>query len=344
MQHGLFEKGDVVNSYKWLGHNGYGYTQLIAFHKDYIPGKEHFKHNLRNYAFPKIWYAKNAKAVLRFVEKFHNHHTCCYGVNPRPALFKNEKGNNRAAKEEDIQTVMNFFFDIDFTEKNPSDEQIAELRLFFFKTQPFFEDLDILMPMINFSGRGYHLVFSPEPILVREYPDIKQRLIEFLNRFKIEFNRDLNGLGAKLDNVMDLSRVVKIYGTKKPGYSRLSSFEGGKRIPDRKLKEYLLSLVLQQEEIADLHLPATKVIPKKFANLLNEDNVLRNLWEGTGKTKGDVSRTGYEFSLVKRCLIKGVTDIADLHAILALRPNGSIQAGSKGEQYIKITIANAIKE
>ena len=343
MDNKLYHIQDIEKSYQWLGHNGYGYTQLIAFHKDYKPGRQNYSDNIKKKALPKIWYAKQGVAVIRFVEKYHGDHTCCYGINPRPVILQNKNRYNRSAREDDILIITNIFFDIDFDSKAPSDEQIAALRLFLFKTEPYFESLGISMPLINFSGRGYHLLFSPAPISVEENPDIKKRLVHFLKLFREAFSGDIAELGASLDNVMDLSRVVKIYGTRKPGYSRISRFEGSLRIEDHNLKSHLLAMELTEDSASSEELLLHSSLPDKFSSLLRSDEVTQNLWNGQGKSKGDTSSSGYDFSLVKHCMRQGITDIADLATILALRSSGSVQTSSKDERYIRTTIANAIR-
>src|SRR3989339_1789474 len=98
----LFNASDVIQSYRWLGHQGQGYTELLALHPAYKQGKEHFEENKNNGAFPKIWYATSEKQVLAFLAKYHGTHMCCYGVNPRPNVLKNGKGFPRRAKDADM--------------------------------------------------------------------------------------------------------------------------------------------------------------------------------------------------------------------------------------------------
>lgn len=76
----LFNASDVIQSYKWLGHQDNGYTELLAIHPAYKQGKENYEHNLKNKAFPKIWYAKSEKQILAFLSKYHGSHLCCYGI------------------------------------------------------------------------------------------------------------------------------------------------------------------------------------------------------------------------------------------------------------------------
>lgn len=339
-----YDTETIVRSFKWLGHMGHGWTELIAFHRNYEPNKEHWQENLEKKRLPKIWYTRNAKAAVKFVERFHQEHMCCFGVNPRPSVLKNERGYPRSAKDSDIKTVMNFYLDIDCLSKDPDKEQLAELGLFLIKAEGYFEDLGINIPVTAFSGRGYHLLFSPTPIQMAKHSDTKEKLNQFRRLFISEFERDLEGLGARVDSTMDLKRVAKIYGTKKPGRNRISEFRGGARVKDKRLTIYLLRMSIAREPIAGMTLPVGGVMPERFRYLLQRDKRLRNLWQGIGKKEGDISSSGYDFSIVRYCLKRGITDLVDLATILSLRPGGCVKAGRKGEQYIKHTIANAIRK
>ena len=97
-----FHKEDSVKSFNWLGHGRYGYTELIAFHKDYRPSRENFKNNFEKKLFPKIWYTKKTETVVAFVKRYHQEHTLCYGINPRPKILRTNSGYNRSAKDYDI--------------------------------------------------------------------------------------------------------------------------------------------------------------------------------------------------------------------------------------------------
>jgi len=331
---------DIIRSYEWFGHSRFGLTELSAFHRDYVPGREHYKENLKHNRFPKTWYVTIADAAVMFVKKYHGNHTCCIGINPRTQACQTKTGHCRRARESDIEVVTSFFFDIDPVSE-PTDEQIADLELFLLKTEPYFDDLGILQPVKAFTGRGYHLLFAIPPVLVKEIPDIKQRQNQFRQGFCQEFYKQLNGLELKVDNTMDLCRLAKIYGTSKPDGKRVSRFFGDKRVEDENLRDYLLGLSVEIPE--DIPVKTPGGLPAVFVALMDKDSQTRQLWAGTGKTDGDTSNTGYDFSLTKRCLSQGITDFRDLAAILALRPKGAVKMSGKGEQYIRLTIANAIK-
>ena len=67
------------------------------------------------------------------------------------------------------------------------------------------------------------------------------------------------------------------------------------------------------------------------------------LWAGKGKPEEtDRSRTGFDYSLVRRLLYMGHRNIDELGAVLALRPEGAVKKSGKDEQYIRRTIANAL--
>ena len=67
------------------------------------------------------------------------------------------------------------------------------------------------------------------------------------------------------------------------------------------------------------------------------------LWNAKGKPANrDTTRTGYDYSLIKRLLWRGYKDLDDLATVLALRPEGAVRKSGKGDQYIRRTIANAL--
>ena len=84
-------------------------------------------------------------------------------------------------------------------------------------------------------------------------------------------------------------------------------------------------------------------LPDWFEGLLRQDKKLRDLRSGDGKaTTTDISRSGFDYSIVRRLLWLGYRNIDDLATILALRPDGSVRQGGKGAQYIMRTIGSAL--
>ncbi len=89
----------------------------------------------------------------------------------------------------------------------------------------------------SFSGQGYHGFIPLASIYVSECPDISERIKEFQQGIRHEFDKDLNRLEVILDNTADLARKVKIPGTKKPEIGILSKWYGGdKRVEDQGMR------------------------------------------------------------------------------------------------------------
>lgn len=340
----MYFKEDIIRSLHWLGHNPHGFTELLAVHRSFKPGRDNFKKNLEHRRLPKIWYTKEPVQACSFVSKYCIDHTCYFGVNPRPAILKNDRGYLRSAREEDVKVLTCFYLDIDCKDKHPTDEHLAEIELFIAKTERFFHANGINSPAKAFSGRGFHLFFSPSPMLVSEHPDIKGKLHAFKAQFEAAFRKDIEQLGIVIDSTLDLRRMVKIPGTKKadPSIKRISRFYGNKRIDDKVLRDYLVSLEIQESKRPSTGMQICDSLPARFRELLVSSQVLRDLWSGTGKTEGDLSSSGYDFSIIKYCLKKGITDVSDLASILAKRPDGAFQKRNKGRDYIKRTISKAI--
>ena len=82
-------------------------------------------------------------------------------------------------------------------------------------------------------------------------------------------------------------------------------------------------------------------MPGWFRALRHQDEQVRALWEGRGKPDGrDVSNSGYDFSLARRLLRLGHTDVAELATILAARQE-MLQSG-KGYDYVVRTVSRAL--
>ena len=334
---------DITKSYHWLGHKPY-LTELNAYHPDYQPGKEYFKENLKNKTLPKVWYANSQKAVLEFVVRYALSHMVCFGINPRPQIFKNTHGYARSAYEKEIEISQNMFMDLDVQSKQVTKKHIAQLELFFEQFDQYFLDQKLNVPVKAFTGRGFHLLFPYSTVKVSEHPDIAKKQKVFAEQFKSAYQRELDDLEVRIDSTFDLRRMSRIYGTQKPNVGIVSKFYGEKRKEDPALRDYLLNLHIPEPNLEHQVLETNNELPQLFKALLERDKRLQELWRGEGKSAGsDVSRSGYDMSLCCRLLKLGITDFQILAIALSNRPNGAVQGSGKGESYIKHTIANAIK-
>ncbi|MBW2067113.1 MAG: hypothetical protein JRJ03_19570 [Deltaproteobacteria bacterium] len=297
--------------------------------------------------FPVVRYVRNGRQLLGLVERFHGTHMVCYGINPRPGIRRYPSGYPRAHRDSEIELVRNFFLDFDLR-AGADAKKLASLELFLEEVTGRVEDMGFLPPVRAFTGNGFHLLFAIPAVRVGKCPDIRERIRAFREKVLLGLGERLAAVGARVDSTDDLSRVAKIYGTAKPG-GRLSRFYGdGARREDKNLREHLLSLdVIRTARTGGLDSAGTgniRQLPEGFARLLEEDERIRNLWLGKGKETGDLTRSGYDYSLLRECLARGITDVRELAAILALRPGGSVRDGPKGEQYIRVTIAKAVRD
>jgi len=333
---------DVVKSHEWLGHDN-AYTELLAVHPKYKPGRENYQWNFEHRAFPKVAYARNEKGVAEFVKKHHGRFMVCYGLNPREKILANSRGYTRSAYENEITVSKNLLFDFDFKHKDVPKEQQADFEIFLEKAASYFQDQGIRPPEKAFTGNGYHALFAYPEIKVESCPDIAQRLKRFGERFSEEYARDLRSLEVKMDHVYDLRRMVKVYGTAKPDVGIASRFYGDKRKEDEALREFLLGMKTLESSISGYVFSTNNGLPPLFLKMLQQDAKLKQLWDGEGKQDGyDQSASGYDFSLVKRLFELGFRNLDEIASIVANRPSGSVQKSGKSEEYVRRTIANAL--
>lgn len=339
-----FDTESVLRSYRWLGH-GNCWTEVYALHPKYRPGRESYHHNRRHRAFPVVWYVRDARQLLKMVRRFHGTRMVCYGINPRPGILRYQSGHLRAHRDPEIEVVKSFYFDLDLRE-DAGGEELADLEFFLEQVSGKIEGWGFNAPVKAFTGNGFHLLFAIPEVKARECPDIGDRIRLFRERVFAGLEGRLAELSVQIDTTDNICRMAKVYGTAKPDRRVLSRFCGdGKRVEDSRLRDALLEMELLEGGPEDgLDLEAAKDLPASFSRLLESDRKVRLFWMGQGKVVGDLSSSGYDYSLLKECLAKGITDVKELAAIIALRPGGSVSNGTKGEQYVRHTISKAVKD
>ena len=341
-----YSKSDCLSSYRWLDHKGCTETEMGAFHPAFKPGKEYFEENLNNKALPQIGYVNNEQAYMKFIKRFAGTHTVCNSLNSRPSLFKNKNNYPRAAYEKEIAIVQNVLLaDIDFIEKKYLDEKMASLELLFPLFDEYFLDQGFnYSPVKASTGQGCHLLAAISPIQVNEHPDIAMRTKLIQDNFRKECSKDLDKLGAKVDPLYDNRRVVKTYGTFKPTVKRMSHFYGDTREEDDGLRKLLIEATLPEAHHDNIDQKVNEELPKLFVSLMERDSFIKGLYEGHNKNSThDTSNSGYDFSLVRKLISLGYCNLDDLYHILSVRPKGAVKQSGKGDQYIRHTLANAIK-
>lgn len=330
---------DLSRGYRWLDHKAY--TELIAI--DVVSKRSSAIAYVR---------AGDLRSIDRFVRRHKNDRLVCWGINERPRLLLNEQGYARAARNSDIEIVSNLALDIDIRAKKFSkahyDGLISWVR---HEANDYYCDLGGLPPVIVYTGRGVHLLTALPRTKVTEYPNIAENLARYNQSFSEDTRDQLDRLEARVDAIQDLRRVLRVPSTAKPGIGHIARLHGTERQEDQGLLEHILSLKVSANEnnngyapyFGPTLVPVGEQPPPIFTTLLKRDKKLRDLWEGRGKSESsDTSGSGYDISLVRRCLILGIYDVSQLASILAYRPNGSVQNSGKGEDYIRRTIAKAL--
>lgn len=229
---------DVIHGYEWLDHSS-GSTEVSILHPEYQPGDRDW--NRAHHAWPITAYVHSIHELLPLVNEHAAERLVCYGLNPRPGILTTSHGRLRSAKETDIAVSQNLLLDLDLEGKVTPERQRSLVR-FLRTADRYFASLGIARPVRASTGRGSHLLFAYPPIKVAEYPQIRDQLRTFKQRFTNAHQHDLSRLEARVDSIQDLRRMVRVYGTSKPGIGIISRFYGIERHPDAVLREHLLQL------------------------------------------------------------------------------------------------------
>ena len=328
---------DASRAYAWLEHQAY--TELNAI--DPARRRPTCIAHVNSYA-----------QVEAFVTRYAGRSLVCWGLNERPKVLTNDRGYARSARNSDIEVVSNLALDIDMEPGAEHDRLRAKLVSWVQnEVGTYIQDLGGLAPVYVDTGRGVHVLIALPRTKVADYQDLPLQLAAFRDAAAQDWKQDLSSLEARLDRVQDLRRVLRVPGTAKPDIGYMARFVGYERTEDRGLLEHILSLQTRNGHDVNSHEPAygARLLtvydrpPVVFEALLERDAKLRDLWLGRSKPEGsDTSGSGYDISLIRRCLILGVHNVSELATILALRPNGSVQGSGKGEVYIRRTIAAAL--
>ena len=343
----------IRKAYEWLGHSSSAFTQLDAI-------------DLERKKPTRTAYVQSASQVLDFVRRHYQDAMVCWGLNERPNVLQNDQGFARSAKNLDIEIISNFAIDIDLQNRPVTDNhREAFHRLVNHEVFDYHCDLGLLPPVYADTGQGGHLVYAIPRVKVSKHQDITKRTWRYTTELSSDLSDQLSNIGAKVDNISDSRRVLRIYGTAKPDVGYISQFFGENRVEDPSMLEHLLAFETELELSTSPHnsncqldsLPTNtspkpmygaclitvqNEIPQVVTSLLQRDEKLRNLFDGKGKTSGDVSGSGYDLALIRRLLIMGIYDVSVLATVLAQRPNGSVNNSNKGESYLRATVAAAI--
>lgn len=198
-------------------------------------------------------------------------------------------------------------------------------------------------PVKCMSGNGYQLWSAIREIAIieSEWEDTSDRIKWFNKQVIDEFSRD----DAKIDNIGNLSRIIKVIGTmsvkgkeKEDRPYRLShSCADFKRVENGRLRSHILSL----EPVLEKAGPEIPVNNNKIDN-----DVIRSLIDTNPTLKrayydgidGDRSKT--DFILCCK-LLKCNVPRHVIYNIIMNRPNGKARSHSRPEWYVERTIEKA---
>ncbi len=247
-----------------------------------------------------------------------------------------------------MRLVKNIFWDFDCISTVTDSWQNAFTGFLENHAIPYLYDFGFQMPVTSFSGRGYHVLFAIPTFEVKDCPDFSERNKRFAEDFRNKFKRELGNLETRLDHTSDNRRLIRVPGTAKPNVGVVSQFYGHVRCEDEALREYLLAMDISETAEEKHHRPRDadpSCVPSSLEELLARDRRLRDLWNGTGKPASkDCSRSGYDFSLVRRLAKKyRISDRNMLATVLETRPDGAVQASDKDAKYVRRTIENALR-
>jgi len=149
-------------------------------------------------------------------------------------------------------------------------------------------------------------------------------------------------LGA--DHCTDVTRMMRVPGTWNWKYNppRPCRFLGKMDQPDRLPRYCMADFGIERACTSPSSAPEPSVLselPSYFGIVLERSEQIRNLWEGRGKTSGDTSRSGYDFSLICALIRHGFTSRRFLATVLYHRCRKTGRVIRPG--YIARTVARA---
>lgn len=250
-----------------------------------------------------------------FTNKAHllNSWNVYFGACPR----KEKRGS-----EKDISWVGALFADIDCASEEERERRLTSLKNFY-----------IPPSIIVSSGRGFHAYW----LLARRYIiENKKGLLHVKGYIK--------GLALVLggDKAFDLSRVLRLPGTKNlkdpqhPLPVRVLEIK-----PTRKYGlEDFQAFWVKVEDTPHTPKIDPEDIPDRFWRILQEDQKLKDTWQGRRDDLEDNTRSGYDMALASLAMGYGFTD-GEIANILRLSPSG--KGADAKPQYLTLTVGKARK-
>jgi len=192
--------------YRLLSHQNFGVTELRTFN-----------------GIPKVAYCDNKKDFIRLCKEVDGKKDVYVGVQPRPLKFFDYASNkwrtarpgpdSNCATDEDIEFVANLFFDCDVKTdergKNPARDKELEQTLKTVLSLCHKEQFKEVSTVCE-SGNGHYLLVNIKPFAAEHDTGLKLKMFEknIINSIGNRYP------GAKLDSMANLSRVMRVIGTR----------------------------------------------------------------------------------------------------------------------------------
>ncbi len=319
----------VRRFYRRLDHAIYGVTELVVID----PGK----------GVIATGFFSNEDVFVKACGVYSGRYNIYAARNPRPKWFPRACENyldtkyRQRAKDSDIEHITAISLDIDpIRPKGTSATERQHRTAIDFAVSLHNE----IGGWVDDSGNGAYLwIPFKTPIRVdnENRDEIKQKCrLWQINIAKVHRPEDQN---LRIDGCFDLSRLKKVIGTisVKGHIHRVSSFVKESQADD-KVRDAILSLELNTNHTAPVHVKPRRRIPQLFLSLLKTNNTIRQLWL---TPNGDASM--HDWALGCELIKSGVSDASDLARILMLNPFGKYQRDRRYE-YLQSTVRNLISK
>ncbi len=343
-----FDEATVRATYRYLHHASLGVSEIRAI----TPGRQ----------VVRVGYFDSETSFIDTCA-IHNGKANLYvGIQPRPvSLFKRSPNRLQlrrlGAQDRDIQWVSTLVIDIDPVRQKNTASTRAELERAERRGRAVSDWIvarGFHAPVCNMSGNGIQLWFSvpPYPVTPENFDSFTYRLKHFEARIRDRFS----GEGVKIDSIYNLSRIIKIIGTrsvkgdssKERPHRTSHCFGEFVRHEDHRLLRAILSVPVKLIEQKPARLTGSNLNDVWLSVLVQVDTRLRELFHGTGKTGLDANKrpmdrssSGYDYSFILELTRCGIKDPAVLAEKLAQRAGG--HATRKGQSYIARTVSKALE-
>jgi len=261
----------------------------------------------------------------------------------------NERAPN-CTKDEDVVVVRAVVLDIDpiraegYDKDAATDEEMMSAEVVANSIIDLVRSSGWPVPSKCMSGNGYQLWFGVPPFKIHK--DNWKFINEKIKDFNREIAKDFQTDDVKIDNIGNLSRIIKVIGTtsikgnntpERP--FRLSEACGDfTRIENHRLWNHIMNIAHETPIAVERDLNTARVENKIIAQLIDVNPTLRRYYyEGV---LGDRSKTDFILACkLLECNVPRPT----IYEILMTRPNGKAQTHKKPDWYVNYTIDKALE-